>query len=157
MNNNSSPSVGGRVSNQGTTPGESTEIYKHAKVAVAARKINNPYLVHCKKQQEDVVSEEKFEDLKAMQAMSLSGVELISNNQPMKDPIEKDMQSSFQIVEQPERHATLSSKNNEFEVLQADDYDFEMKNFIKRFGQLNFDDFSLNDDFEIDKDIMVNQ
>ena len=53
------------------------------------------------------------------------------------------MRSSFDIVEQAE----VDSKKNEFEVLETEDYDFEMKNFMERFGQLNFDELCLGDEF----------
>lgn len=40
------------------------------------------------------------------------------------------MRESFDIVELPES----DRKKNEFEVIKTEDYDFEMKNFMQRFG-----------------------
>ena len=62
--------------------------------------------------------------------MAVSDIDVIKNVLVNVDD-DLDIHSSFNIVEcTPDS----DNKKNEFELLEADDYDFEMKNFIERFG-----------------------
>ena len=89
------------------------------------REIKNPYL---EEMEDKLVYAEAG---RSLQKMAVSGLEVIKNVLTGADI--EDVHSSFNIVECA---SGSDGKKNEFELLDADDYDFEMKNFVQRFGEL---------------------
>lgn len=62
--------------------------------------------------------------------MTVSDLDVIKNVLSSADD-DLDIRSSFNIVDHT---SDTDSKKNEFEILESSDYDFEMKNFMKKFG-----------------------